>query len=61
MVAHREHQHAHIQYPDRRFRNHAFLFIESVHEAGLKLDEPLHVSVGDYNPITILKAFKEAK
>ena len=37
------------------------LFIESVHEAGLKLDEPLHVSVGDYNPITILKAFKEAK
>lgn len=37
------------------------LFIESVQEAGLKLDEPLEVSVGTYNPITILKAFKEAK
>lgn len=37
------------------------LFIESVGEAGLKLGEPLNVSVDDYNPITILKAFKEAK
>lgn len=37
------------------------LFIEAVREAGLKLDDPLDVSVGDYNPISILKAFKEAK
>lgn len=37
------------------------LFIDSVLEAGLKLDDPLHVTVGDYNPIVILKAFKEAK
>ena len=37
------------------------LFIDSVLEAGLKLDDPLHITVGDYNPIVILKAFKEAK
>ena len=37
------------------------LFVEAVREAGLKLDDPLDVSIGDYNPITILKAFKEAK
>lgn len=37
------------------------MFIEAVHEAGLKLDDPLDIRVSDYNPITILKAFKEAK
>lgn len=37
------------------------MFIEAVHEAGLKLDDPLDICVSDYNPITILKAFKEAK
>lgn len=37
------------------------LFVEAVHEAGLKLGDPLKVSIDDYNPITILKAFKEAK
>ena len=37
------------------------LFIDSVLEAGLRLDDPLHITVGDYNPIVILKAFKEAK
>lgn len=35
------------------------LFREAVQEVGLKLDDPLDVSVGDHNPITILKAFKE--
>lgn len=37
------------------------LFIDAVQDAGLKLDDPLHITVGDYNPIVILKAFKEAK
>lgn len=37
------------------------LFNESAIEAGLKLADPMDVSIDDYNPITILKAFKEAK
>lgn len=37
------------------------LFIESVLEAGLKLGDSISVSLDDYNPITIMKAFKEAK
>lgn len=36
-------------------------FIESALEAGLKLVDPMSVSLDDYNPITIMKAFKEAK
>ena len=37
------------------------LFEESVLEAGLELAESLDVSIGDYNPICIMKAVKEAK
>lgn len=37
------------------------LFTESVHEAGLQMKDPLDITVDEYNPITILKAFKERK
>lgn len=37
------------------------LFTESVREAGLQMKDPLDITVDDYNPITILKAFKERK
>lgn len=37
------------------------LFEESVLEAGLELADSLDVSIGDYNPICIMKAVKEAK